>query len=166
MERNRVEKNDVSGMQKGMDASQRKKRIDFSELNILDNNVPYLCNGEIVLSVELKYAEIALKFYEKRENAEFGILEVLFSNRAKLVVPGIEDVRLWCHVVFIAKPRKAGCIDESPKHFFGEMLFDRATEEYTVTYCSIFEPNDPRNIEGCVICPDDELHVHPAVEFM
>ncbi|KAL6579345.1 hypothetical protein OROMI_009561 [Orobanche minor] len=95
-------------------------------------------------------------------DAEFGILQVLFSNRAKLAVPGYEGVGLWCHVSFIAKPRNAGYIDDSPKHFFGELLFDRAKGKYDVTYCSIFDPRDPRNVGGCVFCPQDEVFLHPA----
>ncbi|WCJ32542.1 hypothetical protein M5689_013962 [Euphorbia peplus] len=134
---------------------------DFSDLEMLDD-VPSGCEGRTVLSVDLKYAEIALKSYEERQEAKFVILRVLFSNRAILDVPGYDADKLWCHVSFIAEPRNAGCIHDPPKHFFGEMVFDRAQDKYDVTYCSIFDPTDPSNVGGCVFCPQMEAFLHPV----
>ncbi|WCJ32530.1 hypothetical protein M5689_013950 [Euphorbia peplus] len=114
------------------------------ELEVLDE-VHVSCNGRTVLSADLKYAEIALKSYEERQEAKFVILQVLFSNRAKLDAPGYDADKLWCHVSFIAEPRNVGCIHDPPKHFFGEMVFDRAQDKYDVTYCSIFDLTDPSN---------------------
>ncbi|WCJ24891.1 hypothetical protein M5689_006816 [Euphorbia peplus] len=152
-----TDKNDVSRQQKELDL--------FSELDILDDHLPFGCSGRTVLSFDLEYAEIALKSYEeeRQEANKFVILRVLFSNRVKLAVRGYEGERLWCHVSFIAEPRNSGCcIDDSTKHFFGEMVFDRAQEKYNVTYCSIFDPSDPSVVRGCVFCPQSEVYLHPA----
>ncbi|KAL6579357.1 hypothetical protein OROMI_009573 [Orobanche minor] len=153
---------DMSGIARGENDPEVHICEVYPELLILDNELHPAIRGSTIISVDLNYAKIALKFYEERQDAEFGILQVLLSNRAKLAVPGYEGVGLWCHVSFIAKPRNAGYIDDSPKHFFGELLFDRAKGKYDVTYCSIFDPRDPRNVGGCVFCPQDEVFLHPA----
>ncbi|WCJ38064.1 hypothetical protein M5689_019143 [Euphorbia peplus] len=51
--------------------------------------------------------------------------------------------------------------NRAKQHIFCEIVLDRDSEKYNVTYCSKFEPSDPGNVNGCVFCPAFEIFVHP-----
>ncbi|KAL6527364.1 hypothetical protein OROGR_016454 [Orobanche gracilis] len=124
---------------------------EFSEISL----------GYAVVSFERRFAEIALEFYEHKMHEKFQVGQVLFSTRAILAVPGFGLDSLWCHVSFTATPKDTESVDDTQKHFFGEMVFDPAKDKYDVIFCSIFKPSDP-GLHGCVFCPSHELFLHPA----
>ncbi|XP_065878210.1 uncharacterized protein [Euphorbia lathyris] len=160
MERNRVEKNDVSGVETGANTSHGqmggswKSRREF--MRFINSY-----NSEI-RSCDRHYVKIALEAYEKRTGVKHEIKRILFTHRKSVLVPGYEGVREWCHVSFTAKPKNT---DHRPKHFFGEMVLDPISGTRDVTHCSTFEPSGAGLTYGCGFCPESPSVLHPAYAY-
>ncbi|XP_017252179.2 uncharacterized protein LOC108222782 isoform X2 [Daucus carota subsp. sativus] len=162
----RVKKECASRKQRGTDASRggsehhqvqhkkvKHKRVDPGDISHL---------FDIVKRIKLGHAKMALEFYEKRQDAEFEVLEVLNFTSSELLHPESNKwCQSWSHVNFIAKPKNTDC-NVSPKHFFGEFFIDDDSRKFNVTYCSTFEPSDdPGFNHGCIFCPPGEKF-HPS----
>ncbi|WCJ28938.1 hypothetical protein M5689_010605 [Euphorbia peplus] len=81
-----------SRAQKERDASLGSNCL-LSDHDMLDEEHPEI-DGHTIISFERRFAEIALEFYKKGLDAKFEVVEILFSNRAMLAVPGFGLNRL------------------------------------------------------------------------
>ncbi|XP_065857208.1 uncharacterized protein [Euphorbia lathyris] len=150
VKRKRVKKKRVSRLpyaaQRQIDGGSNRGRVK----HIRDTHARLVA---ILKETDLEHAKIALEFYEKSQDAEFEVLEVLYKSGSRLQHPESESDQYWCHISFIAKPKNVDCSDVSPKHFFGELFVDDCSEKVHATYCSTFEPSDdPGFNHGCILC--------------
>ncbi|XP_065869171.1 uncharacterized protein [Euphorbia lathyris] len=158
VKRRRVKKERTSRVQSGRDTSKGKKDQHTEWIEGLNR---------IYKSLELEIAKVALEFYEKSQGAEFEMVELLYAKRSYLILPGSKGFESWAHVSFTAKPKNADGGEVPTKYFFGELLKDKVSREYSATYCSTFEPSDdPGFSHGCIFCSPGEKKFHPADGYL
>ncbi|WCJ20248.1 hypothetical protein M5689_002495 [Euphorbia peplus] len=116
-----------------------------------------------IFSNGLRYGKIALESYEKRKpDVKYEIVEELFSYCKSLKLPGhveYADVRQWCHVSFIAKPKNSG---GTPERFFAEIVLDHDSGTQKVVNCCTFTPTDAVLTDGCRFCCVGSRKIHPV----
>ncbi|XP_065857218.1 uncharacterized protein [Euphorbia lathyris] len=156
----RVKKERASRLPRAIDAAQRQIDGGSYRGRVRGTRVTSPSLVAILKEVNLGYGKMALEFYEKSQDAEFEVLEVLDVSGSRLQLPASESDQYWIHISFIAKHKNADCSDVSPKHFFGELLKDDCSGKFHATYCSTFEPSDdPGFNHGCIFClPDQKFH--------
>ncbi|XP_065865371.1 uncharacterized protein [Euphorbia lathyris] len=171
VKRKRIQKKRPYRAQRGTDASQgdmggggsklhqvKRRRVKKERTSRLNR---------IYKSLELEIAKVALEFYEKSQGAEFEMVELLYAKCPYLILPGSKGFQSWAHVSFTAKPKNADGGDVPTKYFFGELLEDKVSREYSATYCSTFEPSDdPGFSHGCIFCSPGEKKFHPADGYL
>ncbi|XP_065872782.1 uncharacterized protein [Euphorbia lathyris] len=162
---NKVNKEWMARVQRAIDASDEDMDAGFESCPFfwrpMNKSVDPIF-VEVRKAKDRRYAKKAMEFYEKSQDDEFEILEVLYSERSRLLNPESKSDQAWCHVSFIAKPKNADCTDVSPKHFFGELLESDCSSKCNATYCCTFEPSDdPGFNHGCILCPAGQKF-HPA----
>ncbi|XP_065857217.1 uncharacterized protein [Euphorbia lathyris] len=160
VKRKRLKDGSFSGLPRAIDATQRQIDGGSARGRLRGTTVTSPSLVAILKEVNLGYAKMALEFYEKSQDAEFEVLEVLDVSGSRLQLPEAEDDQYWIHISFICKRKNADCSDVSPKHFFGELLKDDCSGKFHATCCSTFEPSDDPGFDhGCIFClPDQKFH--------
>ncbi|WCJ38536.1 hypothetical protein M5689_019593 [Euphorbia peplus] len=142
----------------------KKKRGDMSEWR-LPEFTPAGC-AKLALEIEQKtYSEpISSHVFVESLGCTRFLAYIPEGGPHSLVDVPVDKLRVgdYCHVSFMAKPRKTTTDHDHQVLIFAELI-DRGLNEFQVSDFWISERNSPRLQNGCAFCPREDRYPHPML---